>query len=259
MVMANKARYYKDKDTYVTVTAREAAVLKNHSTINFLCANPNCNVRMALKNSDHPEIANFASFPKQASKHNGVMCTKSGLFFNKHKYSDALFKKTQFFSDILEPVISPSKAPYNSASEHHVNNKAQTPPKNIKQLYPLLATSLKTDTYGDAKIGDYYIDTENYNDSKPINGSFILETSFYKYDSTENSVTLNFPIHSMKHTHVKVIFDDDEMFSNFISKIRYSTHTEIIPIGGIWKSTDKDDPFSICHIKSQRQFAIFKP
>lgn len=257
--MANKARYYIDRNTYDTVTANEAALLKNRSTIKFLCANPKCNVRMALKNSDHPEIASFASYPKQASKHKGFMCTKSGLSFNKHNYSNTLFKKDNFFSDIFEPVISPSKSPYNSASEHHVNNNAQTPPKNVKQLYPLLATSLKTDTYGDTIIGDYYIDTENYNESMPINGSYILETSFYKYNSTENSVTLNFPIHNMKHTHIKVIFDDNEMFLNFISKIKYSTHTEIIPIGGIWKSTDKDDPISICHIKSQRQFAIFKP
>ncbi len=263
--MAGKARYYTSKTDYKTVTAYQAAYNRLDNK-KFFCANPKCWVHMSLRNADHPELATFASFPKQASNHTGFACTKSGLSYNEHEYSKDLFVGDTFFKSLLQPVQHEDNShPFNNPREHHIHNRRQTPVTNVRQLYPALNYYSKTESYGDIVIGDIYIDTENYALGMDISGNKILETSFYRYNAENKSVIMNFPIHLMEHTHVRIIFDDQDMFVGFIKRLRKPYHTKIIPVGGNWISLNayeqNDEPLCIaeCRISSQRQFAIFKP
>ncbi len=101
--MAGKARYYTSKTDYEIITAHQAANDRLDDK-KFFCANPKCWVLMALRNADHPDLASFASFPKQASEHAGFLCTKSGLSYNEHEYSRNLFKADNFFNNLLQAV-----------------------------------------------------------------------------------------------------------------------------------------------------------
>ena len=213
---------------------------------------------MSLKNADHPSSAIFASFPKQASKHYGFMCTRSGLEFNPHTYMEEEFHENDFFAHIIQPTPETSSKTYNSPTPLHIQNRERTAISNVRQIYPLLVNKSKTDTYGDITIGNIFLDNENYQGQEIFN-NFILETSFYRYDKDEKSVLLNFPLHTMSHTHVKIVFDNARLFKDFISKFIHPTHTEIVPVGGKWIPTGIKEYVAVCHIISSRQFTIFKP
>lgn len=265
--MPDKARWYNPKKhDYEEISVDDITVNTFSGQNEFRCVNPNCSVKMLLRNSPNGGFS-FASFPNQASHHIDVVkCVRNSLVFDATRYCEAKFNFSSFIQGLCKDKSqSPSgRASHSSSNVPVIKNDSRPAVRGLPSFYRLICNKSKSETYNGFCIGDMFCDSENFAsfESNPM-GDRVLECSYYKPVPYEQAFYLNFPIDNrpFNGTLVKIKIKDRSYFFELKDKtFRNSHHVEPLIVAGEWIRTDVPNLkcISYCNITNKRQLAFLK-
>lgn len=263
--MADRALWLNPKtNTFQEIETQDISLGQFSSTAYFKCINPNCKVRMSLRNSAQGGF-NFSSYRNQASFHiDANSCIRNSLVFTASDYSEQRFNRERFFDNLINGTSNSPAGRANKSSS--VDNVIQTNPRRairgLSSFYRMVISKNRADMYNNYRIGDMFCDTENYQEfiDNP-NGYRVLECSYYYDFYKEKAFCLNFPMDSRMSggKHVRIDIEDRNYFFEIRKLLKDSRHIEPLIIAGLWEKCDDSSIYiATCKIKSRRQIAYIK-
>lgn len=252
-----KMAYMKDK-TGLPIKATEVGIADINKE--FICCTEDCKARMSLV-SGGTERAYFRS--KDIKEHISSMCIKSSIVFEESKYDETRFDLNFAFESMLgiEHTNERINRGHNGNRQGCVGGNRKLRIHTIGVLYAMCLDKGKDGAYNKISINDILADDENFDNYKEgITGYRLVEVSKYHKVKDELAFIMNYPsLNREKISHVKIVFEDKELFWKQYYKIKDSHYVEPIIIAGDWQVAPEGyDYHSQCRIRTDSQIYYVK-
>ena len=243
---------YLDKEKKIVLKAKNAAI--NHINKTFYCKTLGCKTRMTLVNAANPENAYFRKIPSSPD-HLSVLCSADG-FFEPTKYEENRFN----FEDLADKIMSEmsDKRIHGSSSVELHGGGGRKSISTVKQIYLMCR---KYTEYNGIKTNEILADERNFEQNKnTITGKKIVQCTYYHKVYNEFSLIMNYPSFPYKNgKHIRIDFEDENLFWEFYRKVKPSNHKELILILGDWKTEKiRDEYIARCTVYRKRQYSFLK-
>lgn len=243
---------YLDKEKKIVLKAKNAAI--NHINKTFYCKTLGCKTRMTLVNAANPENAYFRKIPSSPD-HLSVLCSADG-FFEPTKYEENRFN----FEDLADKIMSEmsDKRIHGSSSVELHGGGGRKSISTVKQIYLMCR---KYTEYNGIKTNGILADERNFEQNKnTITGKKIVQCTYYHKVYNEFSLIMNYPSFPYKNgKHIRIDFEDENLFWEFYRKVKPSNHKELILILGDWKTEKiRDEYIARCTVYRKRQYSFLK-
>lgn len=243
---------YLDKEKKIVLKAKNAAI--NHINKTFYCKTPGCKTRMTLVNAADPENAYFRKIPSSPD-HLSVLCSADGVF-EPTKYEENRFN----FEDLADKIMSEisDKRIHGSSSVELHGGGGRKSISTVKQIYLMCR---KYTEYNGIKTNEILADERNFEQNKnTITGKKIVQCTYYHKVYNEFSLIMNYPSFPYKNgKHIRIDFEDENLFWEFYRKVKPSNHKELILILGDWKTEKtRDEYIARCTVYRKRQYSFLK-
>lgn len=243
---------YLDKEKKIVLKAKNAAI--NHINKTFYCKTLGCKTRMTLVNAANSENAYFRKIPSSPD-HLSVLCSADG-FFEPTKYEENRFN----FEDLADKIMSEmsDKRIHGSSSVELHGGGGRKSISTVKQIYLMCR---KYTEYNGIKTNGILADERNFEQNKnTITGKKIVQCTYYHKVYNEFSLIMNYPSFPYKNgKHIRIDFEDENLFWEFYRKVKPSNHKELILILGDWKTEKiRDEYIARCTVYRKRQYSFLK-
>ena len=220
----------------------------------FYCKTLGCKTRMTLVNAANPENAYFRKIPSSPD-HLSVLCSADG-FFEPTKYEENRFN----FEDLADKIMSEmsDKRIHGSSSVELHGGGGRKSISTVKQIYLMCR---KYTEYNGIKTNGILADERNFEQNKnTITGKKIVQCTYYHKVYNEFSLIMNYPSFPYKNgKHIRIDFEDENLFWEFYRKVKPSNHKELILILGDWKTEKiRDEYIARCTVYRKRQYSFLK-
>lgn len=226
----------------------------------YFCTTNGCNARMHTYALETPN-ARFSSYKR--ADHVSISCFKGEVQYDTFQYVENLFVRDDFFANLTRDPGTNQFGNVDRTGQgnqvQQILNGSQGPINTLRMAYAMCCNVGIGGQYNGIPINDMLACRDNFDQKRNgFNGGYILEGSFYKYDSDEHFIDFNYPQYGAldDNVHVKLIFKDKSSVYNFYSRhIKNRDHTDMIIVGGIWEPCPDEGYIAQCEIRSVgRQF-----
>lgn len=217
------------------------------------CCTPGCKAEMTLISASQTKAAYFRS--KDKKKHISVNCVKNSIIFNPSDYNEDKFDLDFAFNSMMKRNAGVGMGTKGTRTGS-VGGGKDLRLHTLPMIYAMCISKKKDDYYNTTKIDDIFADTENFSRYEHgINGSKIVETSFYHPYFKEKAIRLNFPINNTGiESWVRIVFEEKELFEKIYAKLKNSLHIEPIIVAGNWNVVEGNSEYqNECIITSEKQ------
>ena len=223
----------------------------------FFCLTPGCEAVMKIVNvgSSHAYFRTLPSSPNHISDECNARTCESVPYI----YDESEFTKEEAFKWLFK---KPAKRKDNPDSERNSTTKpGNHNRRSLGTLYPALKSRKKTETYNKVLIDDILADNENHMKYQAgLSGYKIVECTYYKKEFNKLALIFNYPTNYWERkAHVRILFDDKDVFKEYYEIFKTSNHKEKVVIAGDWSLVTGNSEYNCeCYIHSKRQIYISK-
>lgn len=243
---------YLDKEKKIILKAKDAAI--NHINKTFYCKTPGCKTCMTLVDAANPEHAYFRKIPSSPD-HISIFCSADGVF-KLTEYEENKFN----FEDLADKIMSgPNDKRVHRSGNREVRGGGEK--KSISTVKQIYLMCRKCDEYNGIKTNNILADERNFEENKNIIlGKKIVQCTYYHKVYNEFSFIMNYPSFPYKNgKHIRIDFEDSNLFWEFYNKVKSSNHKELILILGNWKTGRIGDEYiARCTIYKKKQYSFLK-
>mgnify|MGYP005749869503 CR=1 FL=1 len=243
---------YLDKEKKNILKAKDAAI--NHINQVFYCKTPGCKTLMTLVDAANPEHAYFRKIPSSPD-HLSILCSADGVF-EPTKYEENKFDFEDLADKIMSEITDKRIRRSGGIEVHGGGGKKSI--STVKQIYLMCR---KYAEYNGIKTNKILADERNFEENKnSISGKKIVQCTYYRKVHDEFSFIMNYPSFPYKNgKHIRIDFEDRDLFWEFYNKVKPSNHKELILILGDWKTGKIGDEYiARCTIYRKMQYSFLK-
>lgn len=201
--------------------------------IRMYCPNLSCDAHIYLCNLSNPDIKPY--FRATKNNHPHVKdCSYANLSFNSKDYYEPAFDFDQATKNVMKP---PSSKPSDNVIKPSLSHR-KLPPHTIKQIYELAISHDINYNYNGIKMWQLLADKRSSHIySKGLFRKCLVESYFAGYNTYKNYIRMKYYIDSNNFHYMRLVFNDNKVFSKTINIILEAKPSPII-VWGDWKAID---------------------